>query len=521
MSDDLHRNQATTPILLRQLRQLIEEEDAKIVSGVDDEDEPEESNNLSEQKDEERPKTPPLSEEIEMIPKKLLRNTLQLKSKRWTLQTLQAQKSVAETELNRLINTNEGKIIHERVQVLQEIMDSERTYVQFLELLYRMYYAPICENAPDLYKRDDNDTHGVDASSRDSMFPPNLATILNFNRAFMERLEERKQQYEDLLYFVTIGDIYAEMAPFLKVYVSYVTHYDRSVKSIRKNRKKNAQFDQWLDRRKRHPDSNGLDITSLMVMPVQKLPRHKILLQALLAKTDKEHADYSLLQEAHDAVSIVAEFQNTKIRDTKNSNRVYQLSKKLRLKELVSPSRRIVREGVVQVKNISRKCYLFNDLIVIEQEQRSIGDAPEVYSLLDSFIAGGDEHSVVVRIDSTISVSLQCESNDEKQKWHDAIFRVLCDLNERENDEVIRHVDDPNGLMIAKRHRSNPLGRLNLPVTRLRDFDLSLPSPRGSGDSPSQNKRLSLQFHKIHGTNLLFPRIITTPTLDENPLKEH
>jgi hypothetical protein len=501
--DEANRQLSTTPDLLKQLRQLILEEDERIATGVADDEEEEDH------KDEvERISTPPPEE---LMPTKWRQTLTPKVTKRWTMETLHAQKQAAHNELMRLTNNNEGRIIDERIQVLQEIFDSERTYVKFLELLFRMYYSPLIENAPDLYARDDNDTHGLPANVKTSMFPPNLATILNFNRAFLERLEERKQQYGDLLYFITIGDIYGEMAPFLKVYVSYVTQYERAVQQIRKNRKKYPQFDHWLERRKRHAESNGLDLNSLMVMPVQKLPRHRILLQALLDKTDKEHADYSLLQEAHDAVSVVADFQNAKIRDTKNSQRVYQISKKLKLKELVSPSRRIIREGNVLVRGMSSTCYLFNDLVVVERNAQQ----PEIFSLLEGFIGGGDEHSVDISVmaesGQLTTVSLLCESHEDKNKWHDAFFNTLCDLNERENDEIIRHVDDPKSVTQSRKSKNTPLLNRFIPADRLTPLDLSIQlTPRSS--SANMERRRSLQFHRVLGTPILLPTIVTTPT---------
>jgi len=40
-------------------------------------------------------------------------------------------------------------------------------------------------------------------------------------------------------------------------------------------------------------------------MPVQRLPRYQLLLQALIGLTPKEHVDYDNLIQAHDAVVTV------------------------------------------------------------------------------------------------------------------------------------------------------------------------------------------------------------------------
>lgn len=514
------------PNLIDHLRKLILEEDARISKGVYDPStessdefimEPMKLEKLVTEFNDDY--TPLMHLESLETPNCFRPNIV--RHKRWTQKTLQEQKIIAEDELLRLQGLNSGHIINERIMVLDEILESERSYVGFLELLYKMYYGPICEGTEDPYLRDEFDEHGVDIEDRDNIFPPNLCTILKFNKAFLGKLEERRILYEGLPYFMTIGDIYSEMAPFLKVYVSYVTNYERCVTFIRKYRQICPQFDQWLERRKKHADSNGLDITSLMIMPVQRVPRYRILLDALLDKTDKEHADRYLLEEARDAVSNIAEYQNGKIRQAKNLRRVYQLSKRLKLKDLVSPSRRIIREGKVEVHKCQCIAYLFNDLLVLEQEdRRGLQPQCEVFSLLDSFISGGNEFGITIRIseqtefgEKTSVVELVAKTHVEKQRWHDELLRVLSGLNERENDQIIRHVDmSANNVSTAPRKTKNGSLRdkLRLSLDKVKPIEI----PNGQFTPRGSNKRLSLSM--LRKRSEIDPSTVSTPTLTNN-----
>ena len=43
---------------------------------------------------------------------------------------------------------------------------------------------------------------------------------------------------------------------------------------------------------KKHKDSRGQDLESLLVKPIQRLPKYVLLLKDLLKHTEKDHIDY-------------------------------------------------------------------------------------------------------------------------------------------------------------------------------------------------------------------------------------
>ena len=49
---------------------------------------------------------------------------------------------------------------------------------------------------------------------------------------------------------------------------------------------------------KTHPDAGGLDVRSFLIMPVQRVPRYRMLLEDLLAHTDADHPEEPHLREA-------------------------------------------------------------------------------------------------------------------------------------------------------------------------------------------------------------------------------
>jgi hypothetical protein len=95
----------------------------------------------------------------------------------------------------------------------------------------------------------------------------------------------------------------------------------------------------------------NLSIQSLLVLPVQRLPRYKLLFQQLLEKTDPSHVDYKQIQFCLSMVGDLTTFVNEKKRVLDLSSSLIALQKKLdiRFKNLLQPYRHFQRKGKLYV----------------------------------------------------------------------------------------------------------------------------------------------------------------------------
>ena len=62
------------------------------------------------------------------------------------------------------------------------------------------------------------------------------------------------------------------------------------------------------------PESRGLILQAFLVLPVQRIPRYKLLLEDLLKKTPSNHCDYVDLKSAIALIGEIAVFFNEAIR---------------------------------------------------------------------------------------------------------------------------------------------------------------------------------------------------------------
>jgi hypothetical protein len=192
--------------------------------------------------------------------------------------------------------------------------------------------------------------------------------------------------------------------------------YETCANVIRKCKQSSLRFCHWLSRRKR---LSGIDFDSLMVMPVQRTTRHKLLLEKLLQKTDVAHGEYDILLEAVECLKDLANYQNECIRTVNNLKQVQELSKLLKITNLAEPQRRIVLEGSAYLKDVEHNVYLFSDALFLRNNK-----AITFYQLKSMCIIGGTKYSIAISYGSNYC-ELFFDHYHEKLKWLDHLEKQI------------------------------------------------------------------------------------------------
>lgn len=148
------------------------------------------------------------------------------------------------------------------------------------------------------------------------------------------------------------------------------------------------------------PESVNQDLQSLLIMPVQRVPRYRLLLESLLKHTDADHADHVELKLAIEKINECATYQNAKIAETNRRMKVSQLSVKLKLPSLVQPHRRLVSEGELTIRSGKTeklvKVYLFSDLLVIQKQGKLLKRTlVRQYPLVGAYVVPTPDESVL------------------------------------------------------------------------------------------------------------------------------
>jgi hypothetical protein len=101
--------------------------------------------------------------------------------------------------------------------------------------------------------------------------------------------------------FTTVGDLFMEMLDardVIEAYHQYIDTYEASLGVIRaKCKDDNSTFGEFAAKSQLKCDNHSL--SSLLVSPIQRIPRYQLLIADLIKNTPDSHEDKALLQTAY------------------------------------------------------------------------------------------------------------------------------------------------------------------------------------------------------------------------------
>jgi len=156
-----------------------------------------------------------------------------------------------------------------RGQIAGELYSTEKSYVYSLNLVIQKFLMP-------LYSAASQSQMVIKPEQMRSIFS-NIEMIYNYNTLLLDGLENRISRWSNVQ---LIGDIFLKMAPYFRCYTEYVTNFNVASNVLNELRQKNSAFANYLKRVENDPALNKLDLISFLIMPVQRIPRYNLLLQA-------------------------------------------------------------------------------------------------------------------------------------------------------------------------------------------------------------------------------------------------
>eukprot|EP00817_Percolomonadidae_sp_ATCC50343_P008169 CAMPEP_0117427580 /NCGR_PEP_ID=MMETSP0758-20121206/7406_1 /TAXON_ID=63605 /ORGANISM="Percolomonas cosmopolitus, Strain AE-1 (ATCC 50343)" /LENGTH=1510 /DNA_ID=CAMNT_0005213315 /DNA_START=297 /DNA_END=4830 /DNA_ORIENTATION=- len=272
-----------------------------------------------------------------------------------------------------------------RARILNEFLETEEGYVYGLSLL------------TDVYKKGAEEFLSPDAFR---VIFSSVTTILYINKLFLEKMREVMQpryrvlEDEPIPFMngeeIKLADILLRDAHSFKLYTEYINSYNDVTKRVKKETKSNTKFRNFLIRTqavlKLEADNKiaegasslrlrNYTLSGLLVTPVQRIPRYRLLLDDLLKTAEPNTDGYEKLEKALEFISTIAAYCNSKRSEMNRQKQMRQLSDQFYadgFTDLLSnPSRKLVIEGECQSctsskfpRRVSTKIYLFNDLFV-------------------------------------------------------------------------------------------------------------------------------------------------------------
>ncbi|XP_077395376.1 rho guanine nucleotide exchange factor TIAM2 [Festucalex cinctus] len=190
-------------------------------------------------------------------------------------------------------------------KVIQELVDTEKSYVKDLACLFEIYLKPL-----------QNETF-LTLDEMESLFG-SLPEMLDFQRVFLQTLEERiasspdfstletPSQFKKLLF--SLGGSFLYYADHFKLYSGFCANHIK-VQKVLERAKTDRAFKDFLDARnptKQHSST----LESYLIKPVQRVLKYPLLLRELVSLTDANSEEHYHLTEALRAMEKVASHIN-------------------------------------------------------------------------------------------------------------------------------------------------------------------------------------------------------------------
>jgi len=319
-----------------------------------------------------------------------------------------------------------------RQEAIFELITTEAAYVRDLQLIVELFYANLLEL--------------LDEKAVKVIFA-NVEDILLMNTTFLSSLEER--QKECRLYIDKIGDILKQNMPDTGVYVEYCVNQANAIKVLQSLRESNIDVSARLQRLRDDPGARNLDLSSYLLVPMQRITRYPLLIRQILHYTEATE-DRKQIEHALEIAEKVLDHINETIREQEGRERLKAISKDLwvgqgRL-DLTAPTRhmgarKLLKEGLLMKAKSGRKlrAFLCSDILVLTEETaKSLYRMPIPLAEVQVKEAPGSRDDLTFQVAIAYprggdAVALRATSARDCQLWMQAIDNAsrLCREAER------------------------------------------------------------------------------------------
>eukprot|EP01101_Sappina_pedata_P010276 TRINITY_DN6432_c0_g1_i1.p1 TRINITY_DN6432_c0_g1~~TRINITY_DN6432_c0_g1_i1.p1 ORF type:complete len:628 (+),score=173.94 TRINITY_DN6432_c0_g1_i1:1859-3742(+) len=305
-----------------------------------------------------------------------------------------------------------------RDMIVKEILSSEQIYVDNINILNQIFLGPLVKSG--LIEKEDALKPVINS----------IPVIIGVNTRLLKDLENRLKIWSSTC---ILSDIFLLMSEFLKTYTQYVNNYSSAINTFvsLSEKKTFIEWEKGLDTSK----CKGLMLKDYLILPVQRLPRYRMLLEDLVKNTWKTHNDYEKLCNALSKVLQVAGFVNSSKGVSETTSRVLTIAESVANlpEDFVAPWRRFVKEGSVSIDGKQMQLFLFNDLLVVAKQKKNsklrftlMIDLSGTSTCLHD--TGSSDFGFII-FEGSEKLFVSVKTKEERQEWMDAL---ACTVKSRE-----------------------------------------------------------------------------------------
>ncbi|KAM9495947.1 intersectin-2a isoform 2-T3 [Clarias gariepinus] len=192
---------------------------------------------------------------------------------------------------------------------IHELIETEQTYVQDLELVLEVFYKPMAES-------------GRLTEAEMSMIFVNWRELIMCNTKLLKALRVRKKTAGERMPVQMIGDILSSELSHMQPYIRFCSCQLNAAALLQQKTDAAHDFKLFLKKIATNYRCKGMPLSSFLLKPMQRITRYPLLIRNILENTPAGHVDQVNLREALERAELLCSQVNEGVREKENSDRL-------------------------------------------------------------------------------------------------------------------------------------------------------------------------------------------------------
>ncbi|KAM6906233.1 intersectin-2a isoform 2-T2 [Lycodopsis pacificus] len=258
---------------------------------------------------------------------------------------------------------------------IHELIQTEETYVEDLELVLEVFYKPMSES-------------GRLTEAEMGVIFVNWRELIMCNTKLLKALRVRKKTEGENMPVQLIGDLLASELAHMQPYIGFCSCQLNAAALLQSRTHNQPDFKDFLKKIATNYRCKGMPLSSFLLKPMQRITRYPLLIKNILEHTPDGHADRSPLREALERAEELCSQVNEGVREKDNSDRLEWIQSHVQcdgpIEHLVFNSltnclgpRKLLHSGRLQKTKSSRElwAFLFSDFLLLTHSAKSFSSS--------------------------------------------------------------------------------------------------------------------------------------------------
>ncbi|XP_034436709.1 intersectin-2a isoform X3 [Hippoglossus hippoglossus] len=192
---------------------------------------------------------------------------------------------------------------------VHELIQTEETYVEDLELVLEVFYKPMSES-------------GRLTEAEMAVIFVNWRELIMCNTKLLKALRVRKMTGGENMPVELIGDLLESELTHMQPYIGFCSFQLNAAALLQSKTYNQPDFKNFLKKIATNYRCKGMPLSSFLLKPMQRITRYPLIIKNILEHTPEDHVDRGPLRQALERAEELCSQVNEGVREKENSDRL-------------------------------------------------------------------------------------------------------------------------------------------------------------------------------------------------------